>query len=638
MDLVFSFFYFLSLYVAPGFFVSRIFGGKARNNLFVWALLSYILVPFIYIGLSTYKLLSPVAFLIILTALGGICALVGRKRVGLNLDFLFKERLEAGNKILKYASLGCLIFFFSLLMTPRFGLLVGNVPVGDDKPRVGQVTSIALSPDLPLHFRLPTTKMSIYYYHMVQPGLLSKFSNYLVRPNVSWFIHLSMTYLLFLWFINLISNYFSRNNLQKFITVFAMTFYGGLEYYLSFVRPLNTELGHLEWWTDWFIPDQRIHMQISSPFTSSFWVTQHVLPSFLVFIFYLVLTEEKINKWIKAGVIGLLGSAILGNSVFVFLALALSLVGYLVIRILQRKENFWELLGPNLLSLVIFLLLSSGLISLLLESGKENYFILHSNMFTFLPNIGLGKIVNYLATFILYFAVELNWLFLVLIYSVFLFFRKKQYQEKTLFLYLLLVPFVLIFFFRAKGDDNFSMRSTLPGLAFLAVLTGSVVSDLYHKFRSKLFYLVLAGALLALTPSIFWEWYWKVADQFNKVDPIFKMIDQNTPTQSIVFVEVVDKEKITQDIKNSYNYITEIAHRFTLKPVFLFDITDTEYTSSLAKTEYGTKFFSDLGEVIEISSEDPVLKDFSKYYLTTRHFETLKLAFASENYKVYKID
>ena len=152
----------LVLYVVPGLLISRFISGRYRNNPFIWILGSCILVPLLYFILVFLKHVTFGTFLVVESLVLVFCTVASRY-VRIDLDDVFKTLIKdkpkkSRLKILGFVILG--LFFLSLLLA-RIGLWQGYLPVGDDKPRVGQVVSIAASPDFPVHFRLPTTEMSI---------------------------------------------------------------------------------------------------------------------------------------------------------------------------------------------------------------------------------------------------------------------------------------------------------------------------------------------------------------------------------------------------------------------------------------------------------------------------------------------
>lgn len=636
MSIILSVFLILLLYFIPGFALSRLVTGRARNSFWLWLLFSYLTVPFIYVLLAYLNQVNLIFFVGIVGLLLILILILRLKRESLpNLDRVLTSQTsftQGGlTKILSVLVLG--LFFLSLI-SPRFGLWKGEVPVGDDKPRVGQVVSVALSPQLPLHFRLPTTEMSIYYYHMVQPGLLVRFSDNFVKANQAWVVHLAFTYLLFVWFINTIATYFARSSLERLVMTLGLTFYSGLEYYLSRFR--NVDLRHLEWWTDWLGPQFSIHMQLSSPYTSAFWVTQHAFSAFLVFLIYFLISSEEVKKPTVFFLIALIMAAILGSSAFVFMALAIAYALYYLIRLSLRRENFVEIVRRNLIILVVIFILSVGIVSIFASSGKENYFLVHLNSFHILPNQGINKLLNLLVTIPFYQFVEQSFLILVYWYYLYLFLKRREYLDKKLFLYLLTLPLWLIFIFRAKGDNNFSMRVTLPALVVLAIFFGWFVGDLWRKltdrsWSKKVLAILLTLGSISLLPSTIWEFRGRFNDQFFESDKIYAKLDAKLPLRSIIFVDLPGEREM-------YDNIGHLAHRFTFKPVSAFNITDNEYTSQIAKEKYDVYTFSDPADVRRLISNEPRLKEFSLYYLGRREVSDFKKIEQIGHYWFHAID
>ena len=456
MEIVKELLIFLSLYLLPGLILSRLTTGKYRNNIIWWVFLSFIGVPFLYLFLLHSNRIDLVPYLLLLGLLLVLVLFITKKfKSFLDLDdIVVSKPINQSNRLLTLLIGLTLGLFFVMQILPRWGLWQGWSPVGDDAPRVGQVLSVAVSPNYPLHYKLPTTLMTVYYFHMIQPGLLTRFTDDHLKVHQTWFIHLIATYILLIWFINLIANYFARSQLGKFIMVFGLTFFSGLEYYLALFK--NYHQTHLEWWAeDWFGEGFRLRMQVSSPFTSHFWVTQHAFALYLLFFAYMIIVSKqgkKISGWVA---LGILIASMIGNSIFILLAFALAYIPYYLIRIYFKKESLISVIKTNCVVGLVVVIFSIGVAYVFLESGKENYFVLHTNYFQFFNNSGLLKIVNFALTVPFYLTVELSLLFIVYIYYLYLFFKRKYYQGRELFLYLLTIPLFLIFILPSPGPVIF---------------------------------------------------------------------------------------------------------------------------------------------------------------------------------------
>lgn len=638
---------FLALYLIPGLILSRLTIGKIRNQLFWWVLLSYLAIPFLYQLLAFWGQLSLVGYCLALMGLGlGVwlgLKIAKTKKVLPNIDKIFLKPKLSGSTVLRWASLALLSGFFLTLMLPRLGLWQGYLPVGDDKPRVGQVTSVAISPSFPLHFRLPTTEMSIYYYHLVQPGLLVKFTDNAVKVNQAWFLHLATTYILFGWLIWRLTDYFARSQLEKLTITFGLTFFSGLEFYLAVFK--NFKGPHLEWWADWFSSQTLIHTQISLPYTANFWVTQHVMAVYFIFLIYLTMVSSEKQKLISLLFITLLIAALAGSSMFVFLTFALAYSGYFLIRLLLKKEKLWPVLKNHLVIGLGVLVLSAGLINLLFSSGKESYFVYGLNDFFLLPNAGINKLINLILTVPLYLTVELSFLVLAFGLAWYRFFKKRLYFSTELFLYLLLVPLGLIFFIKAKGDNNFSMRGTLPAVAVIAIFAGQYVGDLWEKWRRsklkrRLLLVGLGLAAILAPPSMAWELYFRMVDQFSFKEPIYNEIDIRLPLRSIVFAEVTkDYYERTPDTNVTYpDNLVHMGHRLSFKSLDYFTITDTEYTSTAAKAKYATSQFNTYDEIVKFLDSEPDLKKKFNLYLLAKLDHNAPLKLKNGDYRVYSLN
>lgn len=643
MTQVLTAFILLLLYLVPGFIASRLTLGKLRNNPFWWLLLSYLAVPFIYLVLIYLKSTTLVSYLSVILLFSLLIFFVRTRNWNkLDLDNIFPKTPSSGSRWLSYLTSFVLLLFFVLLIIPRWGLWNGFVPVGDDKSRVGQVLSIAASPNEPLYFRLPTTEMSIYYFHMIQPGLLVRFGENYVKVNQAWFIHLLISYSLLIWLINLITSYFARNQLEKLTMVMSMTFLGGLEFYLYKFK--NISLEHLEWWTDWLGEKFYIHTQISSPFTSYFWVTQHVFPTLLVFIAYFLLVSKERKKVISWVSLGVITGALFGNSVFVFLAFVLAYGLYFLIRLFLKKEKIKEVIKMNTVVVLVSLVLSVGMIKLILMSGKESYFFWHASVFYYFKNEGLFKLLNLFLTIPTFLFVELGLFLFVYIYYLYLFIRKKFYLENLLFLYLLTLPLLILFLIRAKGDNNFSMRATLPALSVLAVFSGWLVGNISNRFtksltKKALLSVLLIAAFAFMLPSTIWEAKERYKDQFEYADPVFAQIDRVLPLNAIVFADhesLKDKRKDTL-LDNIHDSLTHQSHRLTFKPVYLFNITDKEYTSQPAKKELEKYHFAYTYELEEILKKYPQIAKFPVFYISVNEYKLPKVL-ENKSFNLYRVN
>ncbi len=82
--------------------------------------------------------------------------------------------------------------FFILVMAPRLGLLKGHFPIGDDFRQIPKVVSIAISPNEPLFPYFPITRLTIYYFNNVAPGLLVRLTDNLLKAHQAWFLHVAI--------------------------------------------------------------------------------------------------------------------------------------------------------------------------------------------------------------------------------------------------------------------------------------------------------------------------------------------------------------------------------------------------------------------------------------------------------------
>ena len=221
------------VFFLPGLSFSRIFSGSSRNNIFFWLLFSFLIVPFFYTFLAyinflnsqSWVLLNLIFLLFILT----LTKLSPRFRFDMTNVLPKQETGRYGEFTLFIIS----IVFLVMLTLPRGGLLQGRYPIGDDRHQMGKIVSVAASPDLPLFYRFPITKLTIYYFENIAPGLIVKFSDNIITANQAWFFFTLVQNVLMLWLINLLGKIFFTRTLPRVIILFFLTFIGGLEFYLA---------------------------------------------------------------------------------------------------------------------------------------------------------------------------------------------------------------------------------------------------------------------------------------------------------------------------------------------------------------------------------------------------------------------
>lgn len=603
-------FLYLALYFLPGFIFSRLTKGKLKNNPFLWLFLSSITVPFIYIVLIYSKTLSLTNYLLSLIILLAIGLVVNKKFRGssLNWDNTFPvDKERSPFKWLSYLILG---LFLLLLLLPRIGLWEEKFPIGDDRHRMGKIVSIAESPDKPLFYRFPVTPLTIYYFDQIQSGLITKFSNNEIKINQAWVIHNFLRGLVLLWMIWLAATFITKNSLGRLTVVFGLTFSGGLEYYLKLIKGVN--INHIEWWTDWWGKPFFIHMQISNPFTSAFWVPQHFLAGLLTIPLYLVLISKEKEKIIGKILFSLILVSILGLSAFVFMTVVLALILYYLLRLLTKQERLLPLIKDNLFLVILSLILASPLLFLFATADKGQYFSFGLVSFQFLNNYFLPfKILNFLVTIPYFLTVELSLLVLVLIFGLWYFFREKLWRSSMLFWYLCLLPFAIMFFVRAADDNNISMRSTVPSQVTLALLAGLFVPRFFEFIKAKTNFKITLTvgvfSFLFLIPSNLAEFYFRFSGQFTEeyglTDRLFGEMDKTLPLNSIIFTPVPLQDSLTA-----------LTHRFTFKPLYYFNATDKEYAALSKLLKYDLNY-DNVGDIKVLLNQNPQLKNYHLYLL-----------------------
>ena len=596
-------FLFLFLYFLLGLSLSRFFTGTLRNNVFFHLFISFLLLPLFYTMLISFKALNLWNFLILEIIFGLTCFWVSkrvRKESLVNTDDLSPP--FRASRIL----LGFSFIFFLMVMSPRLGLLSGFFPIGDDQHQIRKIVSIAESPADPLFYHFPTTRLTIYYFNNVAPGLLVKFSDNFIKANQAWFIHVGLLTVLLLWLIIRIGGSLFGNNLQRFVLFFFLTFFSGLEYYLYKFKGL-TYVNQLEWWSDWFLPQSRLHTQISNPFNLFFWVPQHLLAGLYVLVIYLVLRSPQRTKMVSKVFLALLWAGILGNSAFIFISLIVVYALCTLTKILQEKNLIGQI-KFNLPVMILALIFSLKNLELFITAEKGHYFVPMANVFWFLPNVTfLGKFVNLFLTIPLYFLVEFGVLFIVLIWALLKFVREEEFRRKYLFFYFYLLLLPLIFFIKTLDDNNISMRSFIP----LQIGLGIFVAELVGRLpKSKKFYVIFLLFMLMSLPSGISDFYRRLSEQFDPASSepqgFYERIDNELPLNSIVLSPFGQEDKITA-----------LGHRFTFKSVTLFNATDREHTAASKIRDFeGLQLWEASGIRKVLLSNPSLSKDYHFYSLT----------------------
>lgn len=600
----------LLLYLLPGYFFSLLFSGKLQRSLFFYLFLSFLVVPIFYTFLVTFKILSLPNLLIIESAFAIICLMVSRK-LGeprkVNLDNVFPPFNLSPLIILLSFS------FFLLVMSPRLGLWQGRFPIGDDQHQIRKIVSIAESPNEPLFYHFPATRLTIYYFNNVAPGLLTKFSGNFTKANQSWFIHVGLQTALILWLIVMVGGSLLKNNTQRLIFLFGITYFSGLEFYLYRLKGLDY-IDQLEWWSDWIFPQSKIHMQISNPFNLFFWVPQHLMAALFVLVIFVFLRSAEKNKVVSLVFLALLWASILGNSAFIFLSTAMVYAVYMLIQLLKSRDLL-SLVRFNLPIVILAVVLSLKNIELFTTAEKGHYFVHMANVFWFVSNSTFfGKLVNFSLTIPLYLFVEFGVLFFVLIYSLYKFVRDREFRNKYLFFYLFIFMLPLIFAVKSLDDNNISMRSFIPVQIALALFAAEFSGRALSK---RLFKLLAILFLVVSLPSGIFDFNLRFQEQFNKIPgqsyEFYRWVDNNLSLNSIIFAP--------------YNYadnITALGHRFTFKDPALFSATDREHTARSRVISYENLNFSEGPNILKLLTENKVvLGNYKLYSMSNNGYSNL---------------
>lgn len=619
----------LIIYLLPGFCLTRIFAGKIRNEILFVLFNSFIATPIIYLLLAAFGLVTLRSFIAV--------------NILLFLFYFFKrESLPTINadKLLPQTNIGgvltaILLIFWLMNILPRIGLLTKHYPIGDDMHRVGKIVAVAESPTFPLFYHFPTTRLTIYYFVGVAPGLLTKFSGNAVKTNQAWFIQVSLWTLSILYFLALCAkNLFNKLSAQTFFFL-CLTFFSGYEIYIAFIKGINpimsTGWTDLEWWNDWFTHIFNIHFQISSPFTLFFWVPQHLFSGVLTIFIYLILKSGEQKKPVGQFLIGVIFTAVFGYSAFVFAASAFAFLMVKIVDLQQGRESLKETIIENYVIGLIFLLFSADLIRLYLTADKGSWFSIRLNVYWLLPSFGLiNKIINLILTLPIMFAVELGGSSLVLAYSARTIIKNRVGREMIFWYFCIYPPLIAMFFFRAADDNNISLRTTIPALIGLAVIGGNLVQS--HRKNDLPLLLFFLAFFLSL-PTTLYSSAQRISEQFSfnkeRLNPVFSMIDEKIPLNSVIFS---DEPRWTD--------ISVLAHRFTFKPPKHFNPTDKEYSAASKLSGYQFLELDNLDKNIHFSEEirknSPFLKDYGFYFLTTKEFP-LETEIQTGGYNLYKL-
>lgn len=628
--MILAIFLFLLLYLLPGYFFSLLFTGKLRRSRFFYLFLSFLVVPIFYTFLVSFKTLSFTNFLIVEAVFSVLCLWVSKK-------FGELQKVNLDNVIPSF-NLSPLILllsvsFFIFVMSPRMGLWLGYFPIGDDQHQIRKIVSVAESPNEPLFYHFPITRLTIYYFNNIAPGLLTKFSGNFVRANQAWFIHVGLQTALILWLLVRVVGGLLKNNVQRLIFLFGVTYFSGLEFYLYKIKGLGY-IDQLEWWSDWFIPQSTVHMQISNPFNLFFWVPQHLMAALFVFIIFVFLKSAERNKQISFLFLGLLWTNILGNSAFIFISTVLVYVIYFSID-LVRNRDFSRLIKFNLPIILIALILSAKNLELFATAEKGHYFVPMANVFWFLSNSNfLGKILNFSLTIPLYLFVEFGGLFMVLLYALYKFWQDRDFRDRYLFFYIFIFLLPMIFFVKSLDDDNISMRSFIPVQIILALFAAEFIES--WRPRKKYALVLVVILVLVSLPSGLFDFFLRFREQLKPMDEknydLYKQIDAKLPLNAMILAPYDYSDKITA-----------LGHRFTFKDPVLFNATDKEHTAASRVSGYnGFNLANNLQVYNLIKDNWLTLSGFRLYSLSSLNENRLFLSgekvIESGNISVYPVE
>lgn len=589
------------LYLLPGYFFSFLFSGRMSKSPFFYLFLSFIIVPFFYTLLVSFGVLTLTNFLVIEIGFFIFCLLIYKKidqTHKVNLDNIAPP-FKSGFSIILVG-----VSFFFLVMSPRLGLWQGYFPIGDDQHQIRKIVSVAESVNEPLFYHFPTTRLTIYYFNNVAPGLLTKFSGNFIKANQSWFIHVGLQTALILWLLLSFGGSLLENNRQRLIFLFGVTYFSGLEFFLYKFKGLGY-IDQLEWWSDWFIPQSTIHMQISNPFNLFFWVPQHLMAATFVLVIFVFLRSYEKSKFISLLFLAILWASILGNSAFIFLSTVLVYGIYLLIELVRTHDLLW-ILRFNLPIVLFSLILSVKNLELFATAEKGHYFVPMANVFWFVSNSTFfGKLVNLSLTMPFYLFIEFGVLFFVLIFALVKFVKDKVFRDKYLFLYIFIFLLPSIFVVKSLDDDNISMRSFIPVQITLAIFAAGFFESWLSRKKYVLGILLILS-VISLLSGLF-DFSLRFNEQAKPIDEknyaFYKQLDLKLPLNSIVLVPFGYEDKISA-----------LGHRITFKDPALFNATDREHTAASQVMKYNGFNVSDNLQVYKLIKDNwNILRDFHIY-------------------------
>lgn len=609
------------LYLLPGFFLSRLFSGRVRNQPLFWIFLSLLFNGPLYtvlalgdkLNLFWWILSEATIFLLFFWAV---------RRFRLKPISLNEEKETAPRGLRKNVLPFILIAFFILISLTKYDIFLKRMPiVADDYWQIPKIVSVATSAGVPQHFQYPLTNLSYYYYSYVSPGLLTRFSNNLSQAQrsftIDFFLRLAAT-LYLIWFS---SQVLFRKFLSRLGYVMALTFFSGWEYWVGFLTGQTALLSkHLEYWpgASWL----RSMPQISGFTTTFIWAPHHLFAALTILLIFLLIFRSVGSRIVRCLLLSLLLSSAVGFSFFVGLAVVFTYLAFSFITLVFRnnRQSLRELLLTFLLTLI---LLAPFMMIIGLRHSEMG---LGLSYVVFLRNLGqLSVPLNLLITLPIYYFLDLGILFIGLIFGLIILFKRGMQNLEFLFWIVTLLPLIGVLIIKFPTDNEFvaQSRTITPALISLAIFTGFAL----EKVNKKLGYAILV--LYSVTvPTAASEIF-----QNLKLTPrtysFYSQLDETLPLNSVIFSDI-------RAANDYYWLIPLFVHRMTVKPNGAFDQVDRQYTGYNPFPPDGLRA-DDFSSVSLFLNEHPDIGRHYHLYYFTKTPLALPLQAQDMDYRLYRL-
>lgn len=383
------FFLLVVQYTGLGFFLTRFFRSRHRNNPLLWILLSIIFLPLL---VSVMQFIFPlehahIKWVSLVFVFLSFIAMLCRKQLMPYQCIATWEKSRQTKKWMHRGIIVYLLFVYCALLIPKTTLLQHEIPaVSDDYNNTNKVLSVGYDLEEQPFFHFPSEKMVYYYYDFILPG--NTFSETTVTARQALFIHAVIEYAAILFALFYVTTMLFTRNQAKVVFLLVATAVGGLEFWLYFFSGVEPPREHVEWWVRSFrVTADKI--QITPLYTAMLWVPQHVL-ALVTFLMTWVVSHDRSRLTYRA-LIALFFAAMLGISVFVFMAAALA-YGIAELRELRAEKASKRDATFLLFQIVIFTLMSAPIVWELAAKSGSGSVQLHPLQFFFIPIEHVGSV------------------------------------------------------------------------------------------------------------------------------------------------------------------------------------------------------------------------------------------------------